>query len=64
MGIVYAAFISWYSVAFQNGISEQIDFSDFDFGTQISNLAIFGVVFIAACHLMIKPPEIFKNLVR
>ena len=62
MGIVYAAFVSWY-----NGfgdMSSSIDFSNFDFSTQITNLAIFGVVFIAACHLMIKPPEIFKNLVR
>lgn len=62
MGVVYAAFISWY-----NGfgdMSASMDFSNFDFGTQITNLAIFGVVFIAACHLMIKPPEIFKNLVR
>ena len=62
MGVVYAAFISWY-----NGLgdmSAHMDFSNFDFGTQISNLAIFGVVFMAACHLMIKPPEIFKNLVR
>ena len=62
MGIVYAAFVSWY-----NGfgdMSSSMDFSNFDFGTQITNLAIFGVVFMAACHLMIKPPEIFKNLVR
>jgi len=62
MGVVYAAFISWY-----NGLgdmSAHMDFSNFDFGTQITNLAIFGVVFMAACHLMIKPPEIFKNLVR
>ena len=62
MGIVYAAFVSWY-----NGfgdMSASMDFSNFDFSTQITNLAIFGVVFISACHLMIKPPEIFKNLVR
>ena len=62
MGIVYAAFVSWY-----NGfgdMSSSMDFSNFDFSTQITNLAIFGVVFMAACHLMIKPPEIFKNLVR
>ena len=62
MGIVYAAFVSWYNSF--GDMSSNMDFSNFDFGTQISNLAIFGVVFIAACHLMIKPPEIFKNLVR
>ena len=62
MGVVYSAFVSWY-----NGfgdMSSSMDFSNFDFGTQISNLAIFGVVFISACHLMIKPPEVFKNLIR
>ena len=62
MGIVYAAFVSWYNSF--GDMSSNMDFSNFDFGTQISNLAIFGVVFMAACHLMIKPPEIFKNLVR
>ena len=62
MGIVYAAFVGWY-----NGfgdMSTHMDLSTFDISTQITNLAVFGIVFIAACHLMIKPPEIFKNLVR
>lgn len=62
MGIVYAAFINWY--AGFGDLSSSMDLSNLDIGQQIKNFAIFATVFIAACSLMIKPPQIFKNLVR
>lgn len=62
MGIVYAAFINWYSGF--GDLSSAMDLSNLDIGSQIGKFAIFTIVFIAACSLMIKPPQVFKNLVK
>lgn len=62
MGIVYAAFINWYSGF--GDLSSAMDLSNLDIGSQIGKFAIFSIVFIAACSLMIKPPQVFKNLVK
>lgn len=62
MGIVYAAFINWYSGL--GDLSSAMDLSNLDISSQITNFAIFAIVFIAACSLMIKPPQVFKNLIR
>ena len=61
MGIVYAAFVYWYTTV--GDLSDHMNLSEFDVGEQVKNLIIFGTVFIAACRLMIKPPQVFKNLV-
>ncbi|MDD6490224.1 MAG: hypothetical protein PUG48_10535 [Clostridia bacterium] len=62
MGIVYAAFINWYSGF--GDLSSAMDLSNLDIGSQIEKFAIFTIVFIAACSLMIKPPQVFKNLIK
>lgn len=62
MGIVYAAFIMWYNTV--GNLSVKADISDMNIGGSIGNLLVFGIVFIAAAHLMIKPPEVFKNLIK
>lgn len=62
MGIVFAAFIHWYNGL--GDLSAAMDLSNFDIASQITNFAIFAIVFIAACSLMIKPPQVFKNLIR
>ena len=62
MGIVFAAFIHWYNGL--GDLSAAMDLSNFDIASQIANFAIFAIVFIAACSLMIKPPQVFKNLIR
>ena len=62
MGIVYAAFIMWYNTV--GDLSLTTDISDMNIGGQVGNMITFAIVFIAACHLMVKPPEVFKNLIR
>ena len=62
MGIVYAAFINWYTSVGDLGINANI--TDFNILPQIGNMLTFSLVFIAACKLMIDPPQIFKNLIK